>query len=129
MNQICVLIVVDVEAALASGNLQNNVYLVDNNGPQGSSLEGNAELRTACYDTQVISWFVTPVDPNTNVSINSFAGVAVPKNINPVAYPNGSWVGTVETEGSTGEYQYTCSLTMDGKTMTFDPFLEVSAKP
>jgi hypothetical protein len=126
MNQICVLIVADVEAALASGNLQGNVYLVDNNGPQGSTLEGNAELKTACHDTQVISWSVSPVDPNTNVSIQGFTGQAIPAIINPKAGSNGVWSGTVETQGATNTYQYSCILTMDGKPMTFDPFLIVS---
>jgi hypothetical protein len=126
MNQICILIVADVEAALASGNLQGNVYLVDNNGPQGSTLEGNAELNTACHDTQVISWSVTPIDANTNVSIVGFTGQAIPATINPIAFPNGVWSGTVETQGATGKYQYSCILSMDGKQMTFDPFLIVS---
>ncbi len=126
MSQIIVLMVVDVEAALASGNLQGNIYLVDNNGPQGSKMEGNAELQTACHDGDTIVWWVSPVDPATNVSIASFGGQAVPQNINPVSYPDGTWHARVETNGNTGTYQYTATLSMDGKQMTFDPFLIVS---
>jgi hypothetical protein len=126
MNQIQVLIAVDVEAALATGNLQGNVYLVDNNGPQGSTMEGNPELNTACNPGQIINWWVSGIDPSTEVSISSFTGVAVPTVINPVQGANGAFSAPVDQDTAGGTYQYSVNLNMDGKIMPFDPFLIVS---
>ncbi len=128
MGQIQILIAVDVEAALASGNLQGNVYLIDNNGPQGSTLEGNPELQTACNPGQVINWWVTGIDPSTNVTISSFSGVAITSNfINPVQLNNtGVFTSPVNQATPAGNQQYSVNLNMDGKVMGFDPFLVVS---
>jgi hypothetical protein len=129
MNTINVLIVVDVEGALA-GTLQNNVYLVDSNKYVGSGSEGQVELQTACHDGQIIAWNVAPVDPSSNVAITQFTGqmigdkICVPQQFTS---PNGPyWEGRVEAQGTTGNQQYTVQLTMDGNAMTFDPFLVIS---
>ena len=131
MKTIEVLIVVDVEGALASGDLQGNVYMIDTNKHVGSSNEGQAELFTACKDGQKIIWNVTPVSPSSDVEITQFTGqmindkFCVPKQ---VTTPDGSfWQGQVESQGATGNQQYSVVLTMDGKAMTFDPFLVIGA--
>ncbi len=131
MSQINVLIVVDVEGALTSGSLQTNVYLVDTNKYMGSWGEGTDELTTTCHDGDVISWAVAPIDPNSNVEINSFTGTMVNEQIcNPTkqgiegAY---TWEGRVEARGTTGSVQYSCVLSMDGHNYTFDPFLNIVA--
>jgi len=129
MNTVDVLIVVDVEGALA-GTLQDNVYLIDTNKHVGSGNEGQAELMTACHDGQLITWNVTPVSPSSDVEITGFTGqmiddkVCVPRQY---SNPDGSyWEGRVEAQGTTGQQQYSVLLTMDGRQMTFDPFLEIS---
>jgi hypothetical protein len=129
MNVIDVLIVVDVVGALASGNLTQNVYLVDTNKYVGSGSEGQAELKTACKDGQLIRWSVAPVSPSTDVEISGFVGqmvndkVCVPKKIETVE--SAYWEGRVESRGQAMTEQYSAKLTMDGKEMEFDPFLEI----
>lgn len=133
MNQIDVLIVADVEGALASGDLQSNVYLIDTNKHAGSGSEGQAELFTACADGQVITWNVTGVSPSSDVEITQFTGEMIDKSIcNPllVKTPQGNfWEGRVEARLGSGQnekVQYSVVLTMDGKPLTFDPFLQIS---
>lgn len=129
MAQISVLIVVDALAALASNNLQQNVYLVDTNKFFGSGAEGQAELVTGCKDGDVISWSVAPVDPNSNVSINSFTGQMVSQKIcQPTSSTLGSWMGRVETQQAPAQrYQYSAVIAIDGTLLAFDPFLNVTA--
>ncbi|XYI04250.1 hypothetical protein ACMHYB_60595 [Sorangium sp. So ce1128] len=131
MNTIDVLIVVDVEGALASGDLQGNVYMIDTNKHVGSSNQGQGELYTACKDGQLIAWNVAPVSPASDVDITQFTGqmvndkVCVPKQ---VTTPDGDyWECRVESQGMQGNWQYSVVLTMDGKAMTFDPFLKIGA--
>jgi hypothetical protein len=130
MSEVNVLIVVDVEGALA-GTLQDNVYLIDTNKHVGSGNEGQVELKTACNDGQVITWNVAPVDPSSDVEITSFTGqmindkICVPQQFTD---ENGTyWSGRVESQGATGNQQYSVVLTMDGHAMTFDPYLVIGA--
>ncbi len=132
MKEINVLMVVDVVGALSSGNLTENIYLVDTNKYFGSGSEGQAELVTSCNDGQIIIWNVTPINPGNDVQITGFGGQIITENIcNPrkSELPGGSviWSGRVETQGKTAKYQYNCTLSFDGKNMTFDPFLNVKA--
>lgn len=132
MKEIDVLIVVDVEGALASGNLGQNVYLIDTNKFFGSGSEGQTELVTACADGQIIIWSVTPVDPGTDAEITGFTGEMVNKKIcvpQQSNLPTGDsiWSARVESQGATGQFQYSCTISFDGKILTFDPFLNVKA--
>jgi len=130
-NQINVLIVVDVEGALASGNLDSNVYLVDTNKFFGSYGEGQEELVTSCTDGQIIIWSVTPINPGDDAEITGFtgqiisSGICKPQQITPVPGVV-AWSGRVESQGATAQYQYSCTLSFDGKQMSFDPFLKVT---
>lgn len=130
MNELNIVIVVDAENALASNDLGSNVYLIDTNKYMGSGYEGKEELKTACQDGQVINWHVTGVSPSSNVSIYRFTGqmvndkVCVPGAVNNI---NGTyWQGRVEAQGTTGIQQYSVVLDLDGRAMTFDPFIEIS---
>ncbi len=131
MNSISVLMVADCLNAVASGNLQSNIYLVDTNKHFGSGAEGQAELSTACKDGQVINWSVVPVDPNSNVALTGFtgdmvnSGVCTPK---PSLGPEGTiYQGRVEAKGVANSHlQYSAILEIDGKPMSFDPFLNIS---
>jgi hypothetical protein len=132
MNTVSVLIVVDVEGALAQG-LPSNVYLVDTNKYVGSGNEGQAELVTACTNGDTINWTVAPVAPETSVSITGFTGQMVndamctPQQVNA---PGGIyWSGIVQAQQFTGQQQYSVTLSADGQTLTFDPFLQISAAP
>ncbi|MFJ2363538.1 hypothetical protein ACIPIN_07470 [Pseudomonas sp. NPDC087697] len=130
MNSVDVLIVVDVEGALASGNLQDNVYLIDSNKHVGSGNEGQAELYTVCKAGQYINWTVAPVSPSSDVEIYAFTGQMVNDGIcvpQSVTSPSGNyWQGRVEPHGFTGDQQYSATLIMDGKQMNFDPFLRIT---
>lgn len=129
MKKVEILIVVDASGALASNNLSNNVYLVDTNKYFGSWNEGKCELHTYCFDQQNISWRVAPISEDNEVSITHFTGqmidkrVCLPEKIGTAS--DTAWEGRVETQGLTGTYQYSAVLQIDGKSMTFDPYLEV----
>lgn len=129
MKNIDVVIIVDTEGATASGDLQSNVYLVDTNKYFGSGAEGQAELRTACQDGQFVKWRVEAVSPSSDVGIVGFSGQIIDQK---VCQPQKQgmegdifWEGRVETQGETGTYQYSTVLSIDGRQMTFDPFLVV----
>jgi hypothetical protein len=130
MATISVLVVVDVENALASNNLGANVYMIDSNKYFGSGTEGTAELYTACHENDQINWSVVPVDPSTNVAIAEFTGQMITSKIclpKPYQQPNGTyWAGAVESQGATGNIQYSIVMTMDGRQLGFDPFLKIS---
>lgn len=131
MSVISVLIVVDVEGALTQpGGLQANVYLVDTTGFVGVGSEGIAELKTACNNGDTINWRVSPVAPDTNVSITGFTGqmvddgICTPQLVND---PGGIFFsGVVQAQAFTGQQQYSVVLSADNNSMTFDPFLEIS---
>ena len=129
MATINVLIVVDALGAATSG-LPNNVYLVDTHKHIGSGNEGQAELYTTCHDGDVIVWAISPVDPGSDVSINSFTGQMIDSKIcTPVQQTgpdSGSWDGRVEAQGQKGNIQYSVVVNVDGTPMQFDPFLVVS---
>lgn len=131
MKEIDVLIVVDTLGALASNNLTANVYLIDTNKYIGSGNEGQAELKTACADGQIIKWRVQAVSPSNDVNIVSFAGQMINQNIcKPVKQGlTGDifWEGRVESQGASATYQYNATLSIDGRAMTFDPYLVVTA--
>jgi len=130
MNTVDVLIIVDVEGALAT-NLTDNVYLVDTNKHVGSGSEGQAELRTAIKDGQLLTWNVVSVAPSNDVEISGFTGqmiadkICVPQMV--TAPGSVYWEGRVEAQGFTGTQQYSVNLTMDGKQESFDPFLVIGA--
>ncbi len=130
MNQVDVLIVVDAEGALASGDLGANVYLIDSNKHVGSGNEGQQELMTVCKDGQVINWRITGVSPSSDVVITQYTGqmindkVCVPIPVTSVDGPY--WQGRVEAQGTKGNQQYSVVVSIDGRAMTFDPYLVVS---
>lgn len=133
MNDIDVLIVTDALAAVASGDLGANVYLIDTNKNFGSGSEGQEELVTRCYDGQIITWRVEAVSPSSDVAIAGFTGQIITDNIvNPSKQGiEGDiyWEGRVESQGNSATYQYSVTLSIDGKSMSFDPFLDVVASP
>lgn len=124
-----ILIAVDTDGALSSGNLQNNVYLVDTTKYLGSWKEGQCELETSCYDLQTLNWRVVPINGITAVEISSFTGqmirerVCVPEKAGKGESEH--WEGVVQNRGDEGRYQYACVLSIHGTLMTFDPFINV----
>jgi hypothetical protein len=134
MSVVSVLIIVDVELALARG-LSMGGYLIDTTG----SLEAGTgvELRTACRNGDTIVWSVAPVAPGTNVSITSFTGqmvddrICIPQQRNG---PNESfWSGIVQAtqatvlqrpavqqQDSVVREQYSVVLSADGLSLSLD---------
>lgn len=129
MNRINILIVVDVEGALASGTLQDNVYLVDSNQYLGSWQEGQSTLHTVCQDGQLLTWSIAAVDPSQSVNITSFSGNMLDTHIcTPTQDPflgDAVWNGRVETQGSFGSYPYNVVVAMNNTQMTFSAYLKV----
>jgi hypothetical protein len=130
-KQINVLIVVDVEGALAANDLSSNVYLIDTNKFFGSYNEGQTELVTTCSDGQVVIWSVASVNPGDDVEIVEFTGQIIEQGIcqprqSTLVTGETVWGGRVESQGAKAKYQYSVTLSFDGKAMNFDPFLNVS---
>lgn len=129
MRIIDILVVADSLGAAASGNLQDNTYLIDSNGYEGSWNEGSSRLVTVCQDGQELSWGATSINPGNPVSIVGFSGQMISSSIaNPQKQGiEGAevWVGKVQTRGDIGEYQYTIKLSLDGKNMNFDAYIKV----
>lgn len=127
---ISVLVAVDVEGALSSGNLNDNVFMVDTTGYAGAGDEGGHELTTVCNNGDTINWRVEPIAPSTVASIKSFQGTAVSDGViapTESSDANGPfWTSLVETR-SPNTYQYTMTLDFEGKDMTFDPYLDVKS--
>lgn len=129
MNKIEVLIVVDAAATLASRNLVSNVYMVDTNKFLGSWNEGQCNLHTVCANEQNIAWSATGISESNEVQITKFSGqmtdqrVCLPENVGTSSDP--TWEGRVETQGQRGRYTYTVTLSIDGASFTFSPFLDV----
>lgn len=132
MGTVNVLIAVDVEGALTTGDLEKNTYMVDTNHYMGSGFEGTSELMTSLKIGDLIVWTVKPIDPSTTVKINSFAGQAVrEKYIAPIADPlsEQSFESKFQPPGSSNSgatFQYTVTLAFENKVMTYDPFLVVA---
>lgn len=126
MENVEVLIVVDGADAISHSDLQNNVYLVDTNKYLGSSGEGTNELCTECQDGQTIRWRVEPISEGNKVSITQFSGQIINEHVCQPAPTGDIWEGRVDTQGKRpGRYQYSVTLNIDGKSLTFDPFLDV----
>jgi hypothetical protein len=129
MKQIDVLIIVDTLGAVTSGNLGQNTYMVDTNKHFGSGNEGQDELKTACENGQIINWRITSVSPSNDIEITGFTGQMVKSRIClPEKQGIGEdvyWAAEVQTQGQTGTWQYSVNVTINGKSMTFDPFLIV----
>lgn len=129
MSTVDVLIMVDVEGALASGNLSDNTYLVDTNGYLGAYNENHIDLSTKLHKGDTIVWSTASIDPGRTVMIESFSGSAVTDQyIAPVQDPqsSGAWQSTFQPPcGSAGRsFKYSATLSfIDGKSLSFDPCL------
>jgi hypothetical protein len=130
MATVDVLVVVDVEGALASDDLGNNLYMVDTNKFLGSYQEGGPELVTTLNAGDRVTWSVSPIDPANNVAIDSFGGQAVGINIIPQLQPDASWTSIFSAAPPTpgSQYQYTMTLLFaKQKRLSFDPFLKIAS--
>lgn len=127
MNTIDILVIVDTGHALSTGNLSNFVLLVDDTNAE--RLVASNELTTPVANGQVVQWRAVAIDDGQELTIKGFQGQAVddgviapePSNIGNDTY----WSSEVETRDA-GTYQYTMTLTIEGKDMIFDPYLNVS---
>lgn len=123
---ISILIVVDCLGATASGNLAGNVYMADTLKFLGSWNEGQCDLHTLTQTGQLIKWRVEAVSPDSQVNITGFGGQMADKRICvPVntGMDKEIWEGRIQADP--GRYSYTVNLSVDGKGMSFSPWLDV----
>ncbi|MEM1160643.1 MAG: hypothetical protein AAGJ28_06895 [Pseudomonadota bacterium] len=129
MKSVDILMVVDVDGALAAGYLQSNIYLIDTNKHVGFYNGGGSELYTKCMDGETIRWRVTGVSPGSEVEIQNFGGqmvehgIALPQNVGTAH--DAFWEAMVKTQGQTGQWQYSANLTIGGRSMAFELLLIV----
>lgn len=132
LPSIDVLLVIDAIGALVSGDLTNNTYMVDTNKYMGSSGQGTNKLHTKCFDTQRINWRVSSVSPNCDLKIIDFHGGMVNEKVCVPLKQGGLddeyWTARVQarlTPGQKATYSYYCKISIQGKIMEFDPYIEV----
>jgi len=142
MAEINILVAVDVEGALSDPDpnqgLANHVWMIDTGSYLGTKEAGN-ELVTLAKLGDQVTWTVTPIDPGTNVSFapgqpfttQQTNPPTIPTVINPKQNPviPSQFMGIFSPSGGTAAgttYQYSIALTLDGKQLSFDPFLELA---
>ena len=129
MRIIDILVIVDCAGAISSGSLQDNTYVIDTNGYEGSWNEGTSRIVTICQDGQELSWGVASINPGNQANIIGFSGPMVDSKISiPQKQGIGgaeTWRSKVETRGDIGTYQYTLQLDLDGKTMKFNASIKI----
>ncbi len=126
MKKIEILIVVDSAGALSSNNLASNVYMVDSNQWLGSWQEGTCQLHTVVEDGQLITWSSCTISPDDEVDITDFSGDMINQAIcKPKTIGDNEWEGQIQTRGNSSRYSYVISLSVNGKKMSFSPYMEV----
>jgi len=124
-----ILVVVNVAKAQRENSLNGNLWMVDTNRNNMSQNEGSSELVTACSPGDKLVWTVTPIDADLNVSITNFRGTAVTSGIVTPRQDSDDWsshVNGVTHSNWHGLGQYTMTLSVNGTSLTFDPFIDSS---
>lgn len=129
MARIDVLVVVNVAKAQRDKSLNGNLWMVDTNRHNMSQNEGTNELVTACTNNDKIIWTVTPIDADLDVSITGFSGTAVTNQVLTPRQDSDGWsshVNGVTHSNYRSSGQYTMTLSVNGTSLTFDPFIDSS---
>ncbi|RKE36403.1 hypothetical protein B0G76_2581 [Paraburkholderia sp. BL23I1N1] len=126
MSQVNILVAVNVAQAIATGELGNYVYMMDDSLTGQSAGEGGDELSTVCENGDKIVWRVDSIDPDQHVSIDHFEGdIKTTGMINPAPYPqtdSDTWGGKINCAGNKVEYRM--YLKLNNKIVQgFDPFI------
>jgi hypothetical protein len=124
-----ILVVVNVAKAQRENSLSGNLWMVDTNRNNMSQNEGSNELVTACSPGSKLVWTVTPIDADLNVSITGFSGSAVTGGILTPRQDSDGWsshVNGVTHSNYRTSGQYTMTLSVNGTSLTFDPFIDSS---
>jgi hypothetical protein len=74
-----IVIAVDTVGALSDGQLNDNLFLMDNS-PWTSSGQGTAHLATLCYPGYIIQWVIYPIDLQTPASIKNITFIGADNN-------------------------------------------------
>lgn len=81
VRYINIVIAVDTIGALSDGELNGNIFLMDNS-PWNSGGQGTANLYTLCPPGQVIQWVIYPIDLQTPASIKNITFIGAASNSN-----------------------------------------------
>jgi hypothetical protein len=127
MSAVDVLIVIDTDGAANSGNLRDNVLLLETAEDADLWNKQCCDLITCCKAGQIVKWKAIPKYPESAVEILEFKGQMVQGACKPIQKDifSGIWEGQV-SPSSKGTYQYTVDLIFDGIRMAFNPYLLVS---
>jgi hypothetical protein len=135
-NQLAIVVLIDVEAALKANTLHGNTYLIDNYRFRGSTGEGTEQLTTAVIGSQILNWLVAGIDLSGQQPIpvlESIGGEAVERQILvPQLFDSpaldgalGLWWGATVDANVGGKYGYTLYLDMAGRKMEFVSAIDV----
>ena len=120
MRTTTILSLVDVIGALSSGSLQDNVYLMDDNRPQGAPRDATGTLATSVRAGDTLMWTDLQMEFETDISLLGVWGippdVCVPVRVllpgTDVVY----WQGTVLRDFS-GTVPYWLDFSVEGVPM------------
>ena len=118
-QEIYVLIVVNTQETLKTGNLGSNVYMVDSQGSTKDPGQGGNELNINCHPQDQIFFRVTGILEDSNPRLTQFRRTGGEDIYDP-AFVNNYWQGTVT---GTGKETYHWVVTIQGKNFEWDPFI------
>lgn len=120
-QQLSIIAMIDMKAALEAGTMEGNYYLFDNNSFAGSVGQGTPDLVTAMLSAQVLNWLTYPIallDEHLPMPIvTNIGGPAVEQRImvpseydSPDLFSEGRyWSGTI-IPGKAGVFEYTLEI-------------------
>lgn len=135
-SQLAIIVMIDVEAALAAQTLHGNTYLIDNNRFMGSTGEGTEQMTTKVVGNQIMNWLVSGIDISGTQPfpvLENVGGAAVDQQImvpqlfdSPALGANrGFWWGATVDANAAGTYGYTLFFDIAGTKMQFVAALDV----
>ena len=98
MTTISIMVNVDVVGALCEETLTNNIYLIDNNGANGSTHLGTDVLKTKVEKGDTLLWNVMAIEPEAYASITEIGIDSNYCKVEQKTYEGSDvayWVGTV----------------------------------
>lgn len=156
--QLNIVTLIDMQKALASGNLDGAMYMTDNS--VGGKGRGTAQLETLCRQGQILNWIIRPIDINrradgtwppmpkiSNVvfldtEVGSAEDVAeskvckelkiygMPDRVRSPATPTYYyWAGMVDIDLSPGTYPYRLVLGLERETPKGTVYLDTKVHP
>jgi hypothetical protein len=135
-SQLAIIVLIDVEAALAANSLQGHAYLVDDNRHMGSTGQGTGNLTTVVVGCQIVNWLIAGIDLSGTQpfpALEAIGGDAVAMQIMiPQLFDSpaldgsrGLWWGGTVDAAIPGIYKYTLHVNIAGTRLSLEAAVDV----